>query len=495
MSAPRFRFRDISSALHPNHPERRYGCVVADFLRDPNSDASAAPRTPQIAVVGQAGPNRLYAFDGRAFTDAADAGFADALRAGIGCAAADVDRSGRLSLYVLNSDRFLGPGAPADALLMRDDRGRWHDASRSQAPDGRPLLDPPNTGAGRSVCFLDLTGDGRPDLYVSNYGVPGMLYVNRGRHAETGKWLGFRNVAPPGEGLGAVTGGRSLVAADFFNSGRTDLFCLNERGRNLLWVNHGLSEEGMLQIEEQAQRRGLDDPDHHARGVAIGDFDRDGRLDVVWGNWEGPHRLMMQRDDGTFEDRTPEAMRTPSRVRTVIAADFDCDGHLDIFFQNIGEPNRLFLNDGEGNFRLETPEELLLPHSLGTGATVGDITGAGRPSLFLATGELDDQPAVLLMNESAPENNFLTVHALTPEGSPAIGAKVTIRCDSAEGDERPQIRFIDGGSGYLCQMEPVAHFGLGSATRVAEVIVRWTDGRIRVLKDVPANQHVLVRAQ
>lgn len=490
------RFRDISSALRPNPAERHYGCVIADFLRDPTSTLAS---TPQIAVVTTDGPNRLYRWDGEAFVDVADAGFADAKRSGIGVAAADVDRSGRLALYVLNSDRFLGPGAPADALLMRGADGKWRDAAATRSPDGRALLDPPNTGAGRSVCFIDFTGDGRPDLYVANYAVASMLYVNRGKHAESGAWLGMRNVAPPGEGLGVIAGGRSLVAADFFNSGRTDLFALHERGRNLLWVNQGITEEGTLQIEEQAQRRGLDDPNHHARGVAVGDFNRDGRLDVVWGNWEGPHRLMMQRDDGTFEDRTPPAMREPSRIRTVIAADFDCDGHLDIFFNNIGQPNRLFLNDGEGNFRLATPDEVLLPSGLGTGATCGDLTGNGRPDLFIAHGELDDQPSALLINDSAPDNHWLIVHALTPEGSPAVGAKVTIRCDTSivggGDDERPQMRFIDGGSGYLCQMEPVAHFGLGKATRVAEVTVRWTDGRVRVLKDIAADQRLLVRPQ
>lgn len=492
------RFRDASAALIPNPAERSYGCVIAPFQRN--------TAHPQIAVVTVDGPNRLYRFDGDAFVDVADEAFADRGRSGIGCAAADVDGSGRLALYVLNTDRFLGETTHSDALLMQSAGGSFYDLARTY-PD---LIDPPNRGAGRSVCFLDITGNGFPDCYVANYGVPCLFYINRGRGSDelggagwegSGGWGGFVNAAAPGEGLGVVTGGRSLVAADFFGSGRLDLFAGNEQSRNCFWINHGVSPEGQLRLTDEAVRRGLDDPNQHARGVAVGDFDRDGRLDIAYANWEGPHRLLMQRPDGTFENVASPEFAEPSRCRNVIAADFDNDGHLDLFFNNIGEPNRLFLNNGDGTFRKasgrEMPEALLLPGGLGTGATVGDLTGNGRLDLFIAHGEQADVPNVLLLNETENDHHWLSVHALTDAGSPAVGAAVRLRFDTTRpgngSDGRPQVRFIDGGSGYLCQMEPVAHFGLGDAARVAEVRVRWTDGRERVLRDVPADQRLIVR--
>jgi hypothetical protein len=283
-----------------------------------------------------------------------------------------------------------------------------------------------------------------------------------------------------------------VVAADFFNTGRLDLFCVNENDPNRFFRNDGLTDDGDLRLIECAVTLGLADPMGHGRGVAVGDFDRDGRMDLVWGNWEGQHRLMMQREDGTFEDRTPPDMRRPSRVRTVIAADFDNDGHLDLFFNNLGEPNRLFLNDGEGGFRLATPDELLLADGEGTGATVGDLTGDGRLDLFIAQGETIEMADVLLLNECENDHHWLRVHAQTHEGSPAVGARVEIVCEEG-GDARPQIRFIDGGSGYLCQMEPVAHFGLGGARRVSRLTVRWTDGEERELRNVPGDQNLVVR--
>ena len=477
------RFRDVSAVLVPNPIERSYGCVIADFLNTGR---------PQIAVASVGAANHLYEFDGVRFIDAADAHFADAQRSAIGLAAADVERTGALALYILNTDRFLGPTAQTDVLLTRVGPRGWRDRANSHRSDGHPLIEPANRAAGRSVCFADFRGTGWPDLFVANYAMPSLLYINRGQHPETGEWLGFINVAPPGRGIGAPTGGRGVVAVDLFNTGRTDLFCVNENDANRLFRNDGLTDDGELRLVECAASTGLADPTGNARGVAAGDFNRDGRIDLVWGNWEGPHRLMMQRDDGTFVDRTPLAMREPSRVRTVIAADFDNDGHLDLFFNNVGQPNRLFLNDGEGNFRLATPPELELPEDEGTGASVGDLTGDGRLDLFLAQGESSPMPNRLLLNECANQHHWIRVHAQTPEGAPAIGARIEITCDDA-GDPRPQIRFIDAGSGYLCQMEPVAHFGLGRARHIASLKVRWANGEERELRNVPPDQNLVVR--
>ncbi|MBL0927251.1 MAG: CRTAC1 family protein [Phycisphaerales bacterium] len=477
------KFRDVSGALVPNPGERSYGCVIADFL---------GIDLPQIVVATVGGANHMYRFENGRFVDCAGPRFADTHRSAIGVAAADVDGSGRLALYFLNTDRFLGPESQPDALFLRVGPNTWRDIAMGHRTDGQPLIVPLNRAAGRSVCFADLTGNGWPDLYVANYGAPGLLYINRGRDPETGEWLGFANVAPPGRGIGCVTGGRGVVAADFFNSGRLDLFCTNENDANRFWRNDGVSDSGELTMVECAAALGLADPRQHGRGVAVGDFNRDGRLDIVYGNWEGPHRLMIQREDGTFEDRTPPEMKEPSRVRTVLTADFDNDGHLDIFFNNIGQPNRLFLNNGDGTFRPATPDEIALPEGEGTGASAGDFTGDGRIDLFISQGESTEQPNAAFMNDTENDHGWLRVLAQTRDGAPAVGARVEIVCDDG-GDSRPQIRHIDGGSGYLCQMEPVAHFGLGRAPRVSRVKVRWTDGLERELSNVAINQSLVVR--
>jgi hypothetical protein len=95
---------------------------------------------------------------------------------------------------------------------------------------------------------------------------------------------------------------------------------------------------------------------------------------------------------------------------------------------------------------------------------------------------------VLLLGEPNG-NHWLRVRALTAAGAPAIGAVVT--CQSAQ---RKQLRWIDGGSGYLCQMEPVAHFGLGQDDGPQRVSVRFSTGAMRELTIHGVDRTVTVRA-
>ncbi len=117
--------------------------------------------------------------------------------------------------------------------------------------------------------------------------------------------------------------------------------------------------------------------------------------------------------------------------------------------------------------------EALEPYGLGTGGAVADVDGDGRLELLITHGESAMQPLTLYRAEDSLSrgNHWLRVQPLTRFGAPARGAVVTL-----EAGGRSQRRAIDAGSGYLCQMEPVAHFGLGALTAVDQVQVRWLDG-------------------
>jgi hypothetical protein len=88
-----------------------------------------------------------------------------------------------------------------------------------------------------------------------------------------------------------------------------------------------------------------------------------------------------------------------------------------------------------------------------------------------------------------PHNDYgwLRVLPLTVHGAPARGSVVVLR-----GGERVQSRVIDAGSGYLCQMEPAAHFGLGQVYGSYDVEIHWTDGAVHQLQGVKANQMLRV---
>jgi hypothetical protein len=132
------------------------------------------------------------------------------------------------------------------------------------------------------------------------------------------------------------------------------------------------------------------------------------------------------------------------------------------------------------------PGDALDPDGYGTGAAVCDIDGDGVLELLVSRGEKGAQPLAVFRARAA-HPNWLRVRPLTRFGAPARGAVVR-----AEYGGRVRAKGICGGSGYLCQMEPVAHFGLGELTAVERVTVTWPDGAGVVLLNPGGNRTVTV---
>lgn len=438
-------FTDRSHLLRNNPIQLNYGVAVTDIDNDGQFE---------IVIAGFGFPNLIYRWNGSSFDDIAPYVLADTRRQSIGLAAGDIDGDGLEELYVLNTDTFAGTKRFADRLFDFAD-GEWVDLF-SLAMNHAVL----NLTAGRSVAVLDRNGLGRYGFFVANYGGPMRLY----ELDEDGR---LHDVAPEA-GLNKITGGRSAIALPLITT-RMDIFCGNENGANYLFNNNGDGTFG-----EVGEEVGIGDPLENARGVAALDANGDGLFDLVVGNWEGTHRLFVQDVNGRFEDMTPPHMSTPSRVRTVLAADFDNDGYEEIFFNNIGEPNRLFAFRG-GDWVPISAGDAVEEQGLGTGAAVGDFNHDGRLELVIAHGEAAPQPVSLYVPQPN-DYHYLRVLPLTIYGAPARGALVVL-----ETAERTQRRVIDAGSGYLCQMEPVAHFGLGRETRVERVTIRWVDGAERMI--------------
>lgn len=431
-------FIGCSNLIASNLPALHYGVAVADI------DGDGAD---ELVIAGHGGPNRVLKWDGHRLIDIAEPALADDGRRAIGLACGDIDGDGREELYILNSDGFSGPKQVVDRLLACFGR-RWIDLFA--LPENFAVA---NRFAGRSIAVIDRTGTGRYGFIVANYGGPMRLYEMGPR----GRILDMADEC----GLDALTGGRSLLAAPILG-GRPDVFAGNEIGPNLFFHNRGDGN-----FTELAETLGLADPAQAARGVAL--IQGEERFDIVLGNWEGPHRLFQQTAGGGFADVAPPEMAQPSRVRTVIAADFDNDGYEEIFFNNMGEPNRLFGWRDERWVALEIGDAAL-PHGYGTGAAVADLDGDGQLELLIAHGEQAPQPLSLFMAEPRG-HHWLRIRPLTQAGAPARGAVVRLWADG-----RMQMRSICAGSGYLCQMEPVAHFGLGHARKVERVEITWPDG-------------------
>ncbi|XP_042249370.1 cartilage acidic protein 1a [Thunnus maccoyii] len=461
-------------SLH-NPTQLNYGMAVTDV--DGDGDL-------EVVVAGYNGPNLVLKYDrvqnrmvNIAIDDSNSPYYALRDRAGnaIGVTACDVDGDGREEIYFLNTNNAYSGRATYSDKLFKFRNGRFEDLLSDELNVRRGVA---NRMAGRSVACIDRKGTGRYSVYVANYasgniGPHALLEMDEAASDLTKGVIALSDVAAEA-GVNKYTGGRGVVVGPILSQTRSDVFCDNENGPNFLFKNNG---DGTF--VDMARQAGVEDRYQHGRGIALADFNGDGKTDIVYGNWNGPHRLYLQGSDSKFRNIATGGFATPSPIRTVIAADFDNDKELEVFFNNIAyrgnAPNRLFRvsrRDGADPLIQElNVGDAAEPQGRGTGGTVTDLDGDGQLDLLLAHGESAQQPISVFKVTQGSSNNWLRVIPRTQFGSFARGAKVT----AFTNQNGAQTRIIDGGSGYLCEMEPVAHFGLGN-DKVTVLEVSWPDG-------------------
>jgi hypothetical protein len=439
---------DRSDAIADDTPHRGYGVAVTPGVSGP------------CALVTGYGPeNRLLAWRDGALRDVATPAVADEGRHAIGVVAADLDADGAEELYIHNTESYQGQTRDTDLLLDPVDVPPDHEDVRWRDLFGLGVnADRGNFRAGRSVAALDRYGTGRYGVFVACYGVPSRFY-------ELGDDGELSDMAEA-VGLELDAGARSLYAGPLV-SDRMDLFVGVERGPNRLFCN----ESG--HFEEVAGDVGLSAPGTNARGVTMADGD------LAVGGWETPSRLFTadpaaalagSQPPSRFAEATPPTFAAPTRVRTLVAADFDNDGREELFCNALGAPNRLLRKERDGWTAVDAGDAIET-RGLGTGAAVADFDGDGALELLVVHGELAAQPLTLYGVDGAADTDWLRVRPTTQYGAPARGAAVTVETGSWT-----RTKVVCAGSGYLCQMEPVAHFGLGDETP-ERLTVCWPDGR------------------
>ena len=277
-----------------------------------------------------------------------------------------------------------------------------------------------------------------------------------------------------------VIGGRAVVSGHIV-SNYIDIFAANERGPNFLYKN----DEGSF--VDIALEFNVQDVFQNGRGTSLADVLYRGRLDIVASNWEGFHRIFTLNKN-SFADIATLEFREPSKIRTTIVADFDNDGYDEVFMNNIAEPNKLFRIKENGIFEEIILETGLEPDGFGTGAAVADIDGDGILELLVSRGESKEQALTLYKAKVDKQSKYLRIKPLNKFGAPARGATVTLFTN-----QRKHSKTIDAGSGYLCQMEPVAHYGIRKDEKNFKVEVKWTDGSKDLIKINSLNQTVKVK--
>ena len=448
-------FKNITNLIENNTDRLSYGVSVADINNDNNFE---------FIVAGFRYPNLALGFrDGVLKNLINNSIFSDEKRSTIGVASCDIDQDGIEETYFLNTDTYSGEKKYSDRLLNFNKEI----TDLFELPKNQKNL---NLTAGRSVVCVDRKGDGKYGFYVANYGGPTRFY-------ELNNDL-IRDIAPDLK-IDKITGGRAVVAGHILGN-KMDIFAANERGPNFLYFND------KDQFYNVSTEYNTDDVLQNGRGTTLSDFLYRGSLDIINGNWEGFHRIFVNNET-TFNDMASKEFRIPSRIRTIISADFDNDGYDEIFMNNIGEPNKLFKILENGKISQIKISNALEKNGLGTGAAVADIDNDGILELLISHGETGPQP-LSLFKSNIKNKKFLRIAPKTTYGAPARGATVILVTN-----KRKHAKTIDAGSGYLCQMEPVAHYGFRKNEIIKNVIIKWTDGSINEYKVTDLNKTYVFR--
>lgn len=445
--------------------------------------------------------NRLYLNRGDGtFEDATEGSGAEDERNGCGVAAGDYDGDGDQDLYVTNLGR--------NTLLRNDGAGRFTDVT-----DDAGVGD---TGWGASAAFLDHDLDGDLDLFVCNYvawspereiecrdlngrrdycspkayeaRTPDVLYRNDGDGT-------FTDISTEAS-IGVVAGnGLGVVWGDFDRSGTPDIFVANDGNPNHLFLGRG---DGTF--EEAARERGVylagDGDTRAGMGVAIGDPDDDGDLDILVVNLIHQFDSFFRNEDGHFVEDTAATGLGPVTRRTTRFGvgwfDLDNDSRLDLLQASgrvmvrkdapdkgdrFAENNHLLLGGDDGRYEKVPPVDAWgegLVHT-SRGAAFGDLDGDGGVDVVVVNR---DAPAYLLRNV-APRGGWCGVRVLDAAGAPALGAVVT----GLVGERRLR-RDVQAAYSYLCSHEPIARFGLDDAAVLREVEIRWPDGRVERIDEL-----------
>jgi len=440
--------------------------------------------------------NRLYRNNGDGtFTDVTEQAGVGDTGSGFGCSTADFDNDGDEDLYVLN----YGP----NVFYRNNGDGTFTDITESSG-----LVEPHWS---LSAPWLDYNNDGLLDVFVANYlryddgkfrayyaaaGYPGplsysaendVLYRNNGDGT-------FSDVSKEA-GITGVNGrAMSATAADLNGDGYLDIYVANDATENFYYENQGdgtFVEKGLflgLAFGEHGQ--GVS-----SMGPFAGDIDRNGLLDMYIPDMGYSSILVNQGE--FFEDQT-----TRSRVAVTcgqytgwggLLFDYDNDGYLDLFVSNgnahheYTEEDVLMRNDGIGIYidvSAESGKYFETKH-VGRGSTFGDYDNDG--DLDLVVVNLNDQ-AVLLRNDGGNRRNWIMIRprfANPPQD--AIGARVTVMTGSLR-----QVQDLVPVRGYLSQIDPRLHFGIGDAEVVDTIEIRWPDRTVQRLRKVAANQILTV---
>jgi ASPIC and UnbV/FG-GAP-like repeat/Secretion system C-terminal sorting domain len=413
-----------------------------------------------IFLVNNNTPNRLWINqNGIAYNDSTTAWGVNATLPGRGLSCGDFNNDGFIDVMV---GGWLTP-----IILYKNTGTRFIDYT-STAGVGF-------TGYGGSINWFDYNNDGKLDVLFANDGMPPRYkYFFKNNDLST-----FTNVAM-NIGLSDSSSTLTVATGDYDNDGDLDIFLGTQSYPGSYFTGILYRNNGNGTFTEVTASSGIT-TNYYIWGAEWGDYNNDGYLDLFIATTSGLYQLYKNNGNGTFTEVSSTVGITDNgNAYSCVWLDYDNDGWFDLYVaRGQGYADIMYRNvNGYFTNVANTIGLVDLLHS--SCVSAGDYNNDGYLDLYVN----NNGSANRLFKNSGGPNKWVIfrLQGVTSNRS-AIGSRVTIKTGN-----QMQIREVEGGSGGKGQNSLPVEFGIGSATIIDSVIIRWTNGLVQKFANIAPNQ-------